>query len=164
MHIFPGSYANNLYLLKDINHHLIYIFTLQILSIWSSSKFLILSQKINLRLPNWKSLQMTIYLTKMAVLYYWENEKLLVTSNFSISCSVPSVFKWIVLQARKNNGLFKEGLVWLEMRQVHIWCLTHYHTMLHFDTLQIYSCGIHCEKGEIACYKQLFLFSQCFLP
>ena len=24
--------------------------------------------------------------------------------------------------------------------------LTHYHTMLHFDTLKIYSCGKHCEK------------------
>ena len=24
--------------------------------------------------------------------------------------------------------------------------LTHYHTMLHFDALKIYSCGKHCEK------------------
>ena len=24
--------------------------------------------------------------------------------------------------------------------------LTHYHTMLHFDTLKIYSCRKHCEK------------------
>ena len=24
--------------------------------------------------------------------------------------------------------------------------LTHYHTMTHFDTLEIYSCGKHCEK------------------
>ena len=42
--------------------------------------------------------------------------------------------------------------------------LTHYHTMPHFDTLNIYSCGKHCEKKEIACNKQFFLVSQCFLP
>ena len=24
--------------------------------------------------------------------------------------------------------------------------LTHYHTIPHFDALQIYSCGKHCEK------------------
>ena len=24
--------------------------------------------------------------------------------------------------------------------------LTHYHTMTHFDTLKIYSCGKHCDK------------------
>ena len=26
------------------------------------------------------------------------------------------------------------------------WLLTHYHTMLHFDALKIYSCGKHCEE------------------
>ena len=35
--------------------------------------------------------------------------------------------------------------------------LTHYHTILHFDALKIYSCGRHCNK-------QFLLFSQCFLP
>ena len=25
-------------------------------------------------------------------------------------------------------------------------CLTHYHTIPHSDTLKIYSCGKHCEK------------------
>ena len=35
--------------------------------------------------------------------------------------------------------------------------------MLHFDTLKIYNCGKHCMKGEIACYKQVLLFSLCFL-
>ena len=42
--------------------------------------------------------------------------------------------------------------------------LSHYHTMPHFDTLKIYSCGKHCKKGEIACDKQFLYFSQCFLP
>ena len=37
----------------------------------------------------------------------WEKEKLLVTSNFSFSCSV---FKRLVLQTRKNQGLFGKGL------------------------------------------------------
>ena len=38
----------------------------------------------------------------------WEKEKLLVTSNFSFS---PSVFKRLVLQTRKNQGLFGKGLI-----------------------------------------------------
>ena len=37
----------------------------------------------------------------------WEKEKLLVTSNFSFS---QSVFKGLVLQTRKNQGLFGKGL------------------------------------------------------
>ena len=41
----------------------------------------------------------------------WEKEKLLVTSNFSFS---HSVFKRLVLQTRKNQGLFGKGLnFWL---------------------------------------------------
>ena len=31
--------------------------------------------------------------------------------------------------------------------------LTHYHTVLHFDALKIYSCGKHCEKRR-NCYLQ----------
>ena len=38
----------------------------------------------------------------------WEKEKLLVTSNFSFS---HSVFKRLVLQTRKNQGLFGKGLM-----------------------------------------------------
>ena len=41
--------------------------------------------------------------------------------------------------------------------------LTHYHIMLHFDAVKIYSCAKHNEKGQIACNKQFLLFSQCFL-
>ena len=39
--------------------------------------------------------------------------------------------------------------------------LTNYHTMPHFDAAKIYSCGKNCKKkiGEIACNKQLLLFS-----
>ena len=65
-------------------------------------------------LPNWKSLQKTISnLMKMAENFpkglktLWEKEKLLVTSNFSFS---RSVFKRLVLQTRKNQGLFGKGL------------------------------------------------------
>ena len=43
--------------------------------------------------------------------------------------------------------------------------LTHYHTIPHFDALNMYICGKHCETGEIACNEQfLFFFTQCFLP
>ena len=38
----------------------------------------------------------------------WEKEKLLVTSNFSFS---HSVFKRLVLQTGKNQGLFGKGLM-----------------------------------------------------
>ena len=37
----------------------------------------------------------------------WEKEKLLVTSNFSVS---HGVFKKLVLQTRKNQGLFRKEL------------------------------------------------------
>ena len=43
--------------------------------------------------------------------------------------------------------------------------LTHYHTMPHFDGLNIYLTVENIvRKGEIACNKQFLLFSQCFLP
>ena len=51
--------------------------------------------------------------TKMAENYpnrkktLWEKDKLLITSNFSFS---HSVFKRLVLQTRKNQGLFGKGL------------------------------------------------------
>ena len=38
----------------------------------------------------------------------WEKEKLLITSNFSFSYTV---FKRLVLQTRKNQGLFGKGLI-----------------------------------------------------
>ena len=67
-----------------------------------------------LTLPNWKSLQTTISnLMKMAesslkvLKTLLEKEKLLVTSNFSFS---QSVFKRLVLQTHKNQGLFGKGL------------------------------------------------------
>ena len=41
----------------------------------------------------------------------WEKEKLLVTSNLSFS---HSVFKKLLLQTRKNQGLFGRGLKELE--------------------------------------------------
>ena len=44
----------------------------------------------------------------------WEKEKLLVTSNFSFS---HSVFKRLVLQTRKNQGLFGKGLIYTVMCQ-----------------------------------------------
>ena len=45
----------------------------------------------------------------------WEKEKLLVTSNFSFS---QSVFKRLVMQTRKNQGLFGKGLNLLKVTQI----------------------------------------------
>ena len=70
----------------------------------------LLRQNAALRGNGLKSLQTTnMKLMKMSESYkngqktLWEKEKLLVTSNFSFS---RSVFKKLVLQTRKNQGLF----------------------------------------------------------
>ena len=70
-------------------------------------------------IPNLNSLQTTISnVIKMAVISpneqktLWEKEKLLVTSNFSFS---HSVFKRLILQTHKNQGLFGKGLKDLQM-------------------------------------------------
>ena len=68
-----------------------------------------------------------------------EKEKLLVMSNFSYS---HSVFKRLVLQTRKNQGLFGKGL-------------TLYHTIM---TLQKKAFENIVGKGEKAC-NQHFLLS-----
>ena len=42
--------------------------------------------------------------------------------------------------------------------------LTHYHTMLHFDALEIYNCRNIVSKGQIACNKQCLHFHNIFYP
>ena len=86
----------------------------QLYSFQKNLSSLTLSQTTNFRLLNWKRLQTTISkLMKMAesspngCKTLWEKEKLLVTSNFSFS---HSVFKRLVLQTRRNQGLFGNGL------------------------------------------------------
>ena len=44
----------------------------------------------------------------------WEKEKLLITSNFSFS---HSVFKRLVLQTLKSQGLFGKGLNFYQMKR-----------------------------------------------
>ena len=78
----------------------------------------------------------------------WEKEKLLIMSNFSFS---HSVFKRLVLQTRKNQGLFGKRL-------------THYHTMTPFDTPGKQAIENTVGKGENARNKQFLLVPQCFLP
>ena len=53
----------------------------------------------------------------------------LVTSGSSAKWAVGSNFQQLTLSVSSRE-----------------WSLTHYHTMPHFDTLKIYSCGKHCEK------------------
>ena len=65
--------------------------------------------------------------------------KLLVTSNFSFS---HSVFKRIVLQTRKNQGLFGKGLIIPREKP--------------FQNIM--------GKGENAGYHYFLLFPQCFCP
>ena len=47
---------------------------------------------------------------------------------------------------------------------IHSDCITHYHTMPHFDALKIIVVENIVRKEEIACNKQFLLFSQCFSP
>ena len=60
--------------------------------------------KLQTTISNWMNMAES-YLNGQKTL--WEKEKLLVTSNFSFS---HSVFKRLVLQTRKNQGLFGKGL------------------------------------------------------
>ena len=63
-----------------------------------------------------------------------------------------SVFKRLILQTSKNQGLFGKGL-------------THSHTMTPFDAPGKQAFRKHCgEKREIARNEQFLLFPQCFLP
>ena len=40
--------------------------------------------------------------------------------------------------------------------------LTHYHTTLHFDALNIYSCGKHCEKRRYCLFQAISPFLTMF--
>ena len=97
-------------------HHFCHIwnFRLQTISIWEGLN-LLFGKDLTL---SWKSVQLTILnLMKMAEGYPYgektmrEKEKLLVTSYFSFS---HSVFKILVLQTRKNQGMFWKGLTFSE--------------------------------------------------
>ena len=82
-----------------------------------------------------------------------EKEKLLVTSNFSFS---HSVFKRLVLQTHKNQGLFGKGLkcrlqfvsTWTSLKFVI--CLPYPKQALVFTCLQYKSFENTVGKGEIA--------------
>ena len=65
----------------------------------------------------------------------WEKEKLIVTSNFPLS---RSVFKILVLQTHKNQGLFRKGLRNSNFKKVSDYgarylSLTHSHTITLSD-------------------------------
>ena len=68
-------------------------------------------------------------------------------SNFSFSLDV---VKRLLSQTHQKVLLYWNGLI-------------PYHTMPHFDALQIIAVENIVRKGEIDCNKQFFLFSQCFL-
>ena len=100
----------------------------------------------------------------------WEKEKLLFMSNFSFS---DSVFKRLVLETRKNPGLFGKGLKHsLENKwgfQMTIFRLPKLKELAdnNFksdENARKFSKSIENSvgKGEITCYKQFLLFPQCF--
>ena len=96
---------------------------------------------------------------------HFEKEKLLIMSNFSFYLSVfypfgefSAIFIKFKMFICKLFKLGRDGSLPFGQE------LTHYHTILHFDALKMYSCENIVRKGEIACNKQFLLFSQCFLP
>ena len=74
----------------------------------------------------------------------WEKEKLLVTSNFFFS---HSVFKRLILQTRKNQGLFG--------KEFKVSCLTLYHTIPIFNNLEKEAFWKQCGKRR-KCWKPAF--------
>ena len=78
----------------------------------------------------------------------WEKEKLIVTSNFSFS---ESVFKRLVLQIGKNQGLFGKGLTLVQIESI---CRRQFNVTqnIKYVFLRVESTG--CQH--------FLLFSQCF--
>ena len=117
----------------------------------------------------------------------WEKEKLLVTSNFSFSCSV---FKRLVLQTRKNQGLLGKGYAdLLYCRSLLHKLFRSLHNEITFDAFTfevIADCMLNLEpfttqsqllttlgkkalenilgKGENAGNQHFLLFPKWFLP
>ena len=85
----------------------------------------------------------------------WEKEKLLVTSNFSFS---PSVFKRLLLQTLKNQGLFGTGFC-------HLFRLSFTKVSQRFImTPRREKFENIVEKGENGGKQHFLLFSHNFYP
>ena len=86
----------------------------------------------------------------------WKKEKLLVTSNFSFSYSV---FKRLILQTRKNRGLFGKVLIWTGL----IFCYLVQHYRLDSpkiqNTIQICTCVSKVLAGRRVSFNKLSIFS-----
>ena len=105
----------------------------------------------------------------------WKKEKLLVTSNFSVS---HSVFKRLVTQTRKNQGLFGKGLKYGDYYDLTHSQLFPKRQILDSSKLKEFADDNFkfdenggefykwvqntVEKGEIARDEQFLLFPQCF--
>ena len=93
-----------------------------------------------------------------------EKVKLLILNNFTF---FHNVFYAICILRFFNSHISVFVCSFFEFGMVSKWCRSIRELLNPFpqnDALKIYSCRKHCEKGEIACYKQFLLFSQCFLP
>ena len=84
---------------------------------------------------------------------------MLLTSIFSCSHIVSKPTKELKLICN-NSEFFSAKVLNLSSGKG----LTYYHTMLHFDSLKIYSCRKLCEKKRYCLQQASLLFSQCFLP
>ena len=78
-----------------------------------------------------------------------------------------SKFNAINVEKKQNFWLATPfGLTNQKLCYFQIWkkkkCLTHYHTILHFDALKIYSCRKHCEKKRNCLLPAFSLFLKKF--
>ena len=120
-----------------------------------------------LTLSNWKTLQATISnLMKMAesspnrFKTLWEKENFLIMSNFSFS---NNVFKRLLLQTGKNQGLFGKGWTtsWIvrSLVQIESICRPQNKCKLKFVLARVENM---VGKGKNTGYQHFLLFSQCF--
>ena len=85
----------------------------------------------------------------------WEKEKLLVMSNFSFS---HSVFKRLVLQTRKNQGLFGKGLTLSQTTNFRLFQTER----VSRRQLEIWRNGRRFSKRVENTEEQFLLYPQCF--
>ena len=95
----------------------------------------------------------------------WEKEKLLITSNFSFS---HSVFKRLVLQTRKNQGLFGKGLTDIQnvlyKDGLLIYCMVFntFFNIIYISYIMAASSHMHLFL-ELCLAQYSFLATCCFL-
>ena len=92
---------------------------------------------------------------------YWEKGEIARYEQFLL---FQQCFKKACFPVASKGVVVWEWVINHKINQAIYQCLTHYHTMAHFDALNIYSCRKLCEKRRNYLQQAISPFSQCFLP